>query len=231
MSYPAAAPHGSFEEVFPNVFVVEGVFAMSKLVRIQRNMTVIRDGDELTLVNGIRLTPEGEKKLEALGTVKHMVRIGAFHGVDEPYLKERYAPTFWAQEGQRGKLKADEVLAEGRTPIEASFFEFEKARHKEGALILPQDDGILLTCDSVQNIQSTRGCSFAAKMFVHVAGMLRPANIGGPWRKEMTPKGNSLQPDFERLLGLPFRHLISGHGDVNHTVKEDLQKTIQHVYG
>src|SRR5688572_6827527 len=84
-----AMPHGPITEVFPDVFVVEGGFQFAPGVRITRNMTVVRQGDELTIINSVRLTPDGEAELEKLGRVKHVVRIGAFHGADDPYYVDR----------------------------------------------------------------------------------------------------------------------------------------------
>jgi hypothetical protein len=36
--------------------------------------------------------------------------------------------------------------------------------------------------------------------------------IGPMWLKAMTPEGSSLLADFERLVQMPFRHLLPGHG-------------------
>ena len=75
--------HGPFEAIFPDLFRVEGQFELLRGVRIGRNMIVVREGSDLTLINAVRLTPEGEAELEALGTVRHLVKIGAFHDADD----------------------------------------------------------------------------------------------------------------------------------------------------
>ena len=50
----------------------------------------------------------------------------------------------------------------------------------------------MITCDSVQNWPDTRGCSLPAKLVTRAMGFTRrPAQIGGPWRKFMTPKGGT----------------------------------------
>ena len=62
---------------------------MNPIVRISRNMAILRDDDGLTLVSPIRLGEAGERALEALGTVKRLVRLGAMHGVDDPFRRPR----------------------------------------------------------------------------------------------------------------------------------------------
>ena len=62
---PAAQPHGPLVEVFPDVWQVTGSFGFGPGLRIPRNMTVVRQGDELVIVNTVR---EG-----ALGTVWHVL--------------------------------------------------------------------------------------------------------------------------------------------------------------
>ena len=34
-----------------------------------------------------------------LGTVEHVVKIGGFHGIDDPFYVDRYKPTLWALPG------------------------------------------------------------------------------------------------------------------------------------
>jgi hypothetical protein len=55
-----------------------------------RNMTVVRDGEALTLVNTVRLDEAGLRRLESLGTARNVVRIGVLHGIDVPFYIARY---------------------------------------------------------------------------------------------------------------------------------------------
>ena len=77
-------PHGDIESLGADIFAVRGSIRINLLMRISRNMGIVRDGSELTLVNPIQLRPETEKKLAELGEVKNIVRLGAFHGIDDP---------------------------------------------------------------------------------------------------------------------------------------------------
>ena len=94
--HPAALPHGPIEEVADGIFRVQGSTRMGPGMRITRNMAIVRTGDELTIVHSVRLSPEGESQLEKLGTVKNVVKIAHFHGLDDPYYLDRFGATYWA---------------------------------------------------------------------------------------------------------------------------------------
>lgn len=226
--HPPAMPHGPIREVFPDVFVVTGGFRMGPGVTIPRNMTIVRQGTELTLINSVRLTPEGEAELEALGTPKHLVRIGAGHGADDPYYVQRRGLTLWAppKMRHRGGLRAEE-LTEGSSPIAKSrVFTFVGGIAPEGALLL--DGGVLVTCDSFQHWETFDGCSFLGKVSAKALGF-GPAVIGTIWAKRMGP---GIREDFERLRELPFSHVISGHGEVlRDRAREELERAITKRYG
>ena len=62
-------------------------------------------------------------------------------------------------------------------------------------------------------------------------GFKHPAQIGPPWRKMMTPEGGSLKPDFDRLVQLPFKHLIGAHGGLaSDNANELLRATIARTF-
>jgi len=52
-------PHGGIDEIFPDVFLVHGTFRSGPGISFGRNMIVLREGDTLTVVNAVRLTPDG----------------------------------------------------------------------------------------------------------------------------------------------------------------------------
>ena len=67
--YPPVYPHDPIEEIAQDVFMVRGSLKMNALLRISRNMAVIRHNSELTLVNPVRLHAAEEEKLQTLGTI------------------------------------------------------------------------------------------------------------------------------------------------------------------
>ena len=87
--------HGPIEEITNDVFWVQGSIQLAPGIRLMRNMVIVRSGEELTLVSPVRLSPGGEAELKRLGTVRHVVKIGFFHGVDDAYYRERFSATYW----------------------------------------------------------------------------------------------------------------------------------------
>jgi hypothetical protein len=83
-------PHDPIEEIQPDVFMVRGCIKLNALMTITRNMAIVRHAGELTLVDPIRLSATEQKRLDALGAVKRVLRLGPFHGVDDAYYVERY---------------------------------------------------------------------------------------------------------------------------------------------
>ncbi|MFT3770995.1 MAG: hypothetical protein QM820_36725 [Minicystis sp.] len=214
-TFPAPLPHGPIREIFPDVFVVRGSFRMAPLVSIARNMIILRRGTDLTLVNSVRLSAAGEAELTKLGAVKHLVKLGAFHTLDDPYYKSRFAPTFWAPAPQ--DAKTEKLVDGGPSPSEGvSVFSFERTKKGEAALVVAQPQGnLLVTCDRVQNWVDTEGCSLFGGLATRALGFIEPAKIGPMWLKAMTGgKPSALKPDFDRLLARDFVHLIAGHGDL-----------------
>ena len=97
--YQAATAHNDIEELFEDVFMVRGSVQLAPGILISRNMFILRQGQDLTIISSIRLSPEGEANLDALGEVKHVIRLGDFHGRDDPYYIDHYSAEFWRQPG------------------------------------------------------------------------------------------------------------------------------------
>ena len=233
--FPRATPHGPIEPVADDVFWVRGSVGLGPGLRITRNMAIVRSGDELTLVHSVRLTPEGEAELEKLGTVKNVVKVAYMHGQDDAYYLDRFGATYWAlPDGARDQdPEIQQGLRDDNLPFDdAKLFEFRDTKEKEAALLVERSDGILITGDSVHNWTDTAGCSAPAKLVTRLMGFLkRPAQIGPPWRKMMTPKEGTLRPDFERLANLDFAHIVPAHGrPLINTAKQDLRATIEATF-
>ena len=165
------------------------------------------------LVNTVRLDEAGLAALDALGRVRDVVRLGAFHGRDDAFYRARYGARLWAVPGSAHAdgLAADRELVDGgELPlVGARALVFRSSRHPEAALLLERAGGVLVTCDAVQNwtgidpyFSPETGAQFEA------GGLLRPANVPSTWTHACAPAA----ADFARLLTLPFRHLVTGHG-------------------
>jgi hypothetical protein len=221
-------PHGALTEVFPDVFVVRGSFTMAPLTSITRNMTVVRRGNELTILNAVRLSDEGETQLAKLGVVKNLVRLGVGHGADDPYYVKRYAPRTFAPTRMRRLrgVTVDQTLSENdELPFGARAFVFQNGVVDELAVLLPDAGGVLITCDALQHWTTTEGCSLLGKIGARALGLMKPAAIGPIWLKGITNKEPvRVRPDFERLLTLDFKHLLPAHGS---PLKDDAKALVR----
>ncbi|MCB9780949.1 MAG: hypothetical protein H6742_20440 [Alphaproteobacteria bacterium] len=235
-AFPDVLPHGVLEPLAPGIHWVRGSVRMGPGVLIPRTMVVLQHEGELTLVSAVRLDDQGIAALDALGRVAHIVKIGT-HGMDDAWYLDRYDARLWAAAGmthQDPTLTIDHgFTADGPFPVPwVTPFLFEQTRRPEAALLAARGHGVLITCDSVQHWPDLEGCSALAKPVTVAMGFLKPANIGPPWRRIMTPPGGSLRPDYERLLALPFDTVVGGHGKpLVGGAKDALRATVKRVFG
>jgi hypothetical protein len=241
---PEAFPHGEIKQLFPNIYFVKGGIALVPpttplTMKFSRNMTIIVDANAenddrstLILVNTVRLDENGLKELDKLGTVKHTMRIGGFHGVDDAFYKERYAgATTWSVEKNYVSafdfnkdeappppyMMADKILTkDSELPIkDASIHIIESATPKEGLLLLHKrgDEGdktIAISADSLQNwARSDEHFNLFARFMMWMSGFLKAHNIGVGWYNGAKPK----KEDVKSVLDLNFDHVIPGHGE------------------
>lgn len=215
MAFPPAMPHGRLREVFSDIYFVTGTTTPSFLGRrwqFSRNMVVVREGAALTLVNSVRLDERGLAELDALGAVRHVVKLGAFHGMDDAFYVDRYGAKLWALPGathESGRA-TDHELGAALPFAGATLFQFETVTAPEGVIVLAREGGVLISCDSLQNWCAPDAyfdASSAEKMTE--MGFIRPANIGPGWKL-----GSNVKPeDFVRLKRIAFKHLLPAHGE------------------
>ena len=214
--FPPAFRHGPIEPLTERSHLVRGGIRLKGVLRISRNMAIVRNGDALTLVNPIRLDGDGEQALKALGTVKHIVRLGAMHGMDDPYYVERFGAEFWCQRGglvYPEPTNAHALGAAGELPFpDAELFCFEGVQQPEAAILLREGRGVLLTCDALQHYGDFGHHNLLARLAMPFLGFRRSTVVGPVWLKAMTPAGASLRGEFERLLELDFDMLLAAHG-------------------
>jgi hypothetical protein len=215
-AFPPALPHGELEEVFPDTFFVTGTSRpnfMGADWQFSRNMVVLRRGDALTLVNTVRLDEAGLARLDALGRVTNVVRLGAFHGLDDAFYLARSTARYFGLAGAppQGDRAPDVLLGpDAEPPVpDAKCLLFETSKVPEALLWLPVAGGLLISCDSLQNwVEVDRFFDAPSAERMRGFGFIRPANIGPGWRSAAAPEA----ADFRRILALPFRHLLPAHG-------------------
>lgn len=234
-NYLEALPHTKIEEIFPDVFFVSGtrVWDFQNLRwQFSRNMTVLRENGELSLINTVRLDDDGLDALDKLGKVKNIVKVGSLHSVDDAFYADRYSATVWAMDGMPlDNITAHKKLAPGgEMPVSrASFFAFETTKIPEGILILDREGGIAVACDALQNWNKPD--EFFSDESVEVMtgmGFFQKANVGPVWMQAAEPGAE----DFKRLKEIKFAHALCGHGEpLIGSASEQYSATFNRLFG
>ena len=128
-----------------------------------------------------------------------VVHIAGFHGMDDPFYKERYGAKVWALKGQRyvagfdhnaePYLTADvEVDATSALPIANASVHVIGSAPPEGLLLIGREGGVLVSGDCLQNWQAPDAYfSFVGKVMMRLMGFIKPYNVGPAWLKQTKP--------------------------------------------
>ncbi len=221
-AFPEALEHGDIEELFPDVFFVTGSVSMPGPIpmRFSRNMTIVRQDGELTLINTIRLNSSGLAQLERLGQVKNIIRLAGFHGMDDPFYKDRYDATVFSVNapyltgfgtGAEPYFEPDEIIdLTTALPLEGGrLIAFKSASPAEGLLLLEREGGIIVSGDCMQNwAKPDRFFSLPARLMMRFMGFIKPHNIGPGWLKGAKPDIG----EIKSVLDHEFSHVLPVHG-------------------
>jgi hypothetical protein len=228
---------GTLEQVFDDVWWAWGTVKFAPGILFPRNMTIVREKGELVIIHAVVMPDDIQKQIEALGPIKHVVRLGAFHGMDDKKYVDRYSAAMWMPDGcdhtHAPATKIRHLAPGGELPIsDASLFDFTASQTPETAIHLPRHGGVLLTCDSIQNWETTAGCSFLGGAMSRMMGFRGRACIGPGWRKASEPKdGVGFRDHFAKLLELDFKHVLSAHGaPMKNTARDDLRASVSKIY-
>ena len=226
---PRALPHDkNFREIFDNVFFMKGAMTNSMLCKCtaaaySRSMVVVRTGGSLTIINSLRLSEAGLAKLNALGDVKHVIRIAAAHGRDDLFYKRVYGAKVWAVEGTkyvRGlNYKADayftpDVWMNASTvlPIPHAKLAIVNTAYgaPEGSLLLRGGGGVLISGDNMHNWDGPdKYFNLEARILLPLIGMTKPCQMGPMWKVSLQPD----MSDLRALLDLPWDSVLPSHGE------------------
>jgi len=236
MAHPAVCPHDAIEQIADDVFMCRGSVKLNPVLRISRNMAIVRHEGELTLINPVRVNDTELAHLDALGEVKHLVRMGAFHGQDDPFYMDRYQPRFWSQAGGTTyrEPNVDEVIDDGTIlPFsDAKVRCFKETLQPEAVILLTRGKGLLLTTDGLQHYGDYSNNNLAARILMPRIGFPRTTIVGPFWMKLMTPEGGSLKREFDEILELEFDALLSAHGTFLATGAHDsVRRAVENAYG
>lgn len=215
--YTPAWPHSDIKQVFPDIFYVTGTnITQYDGITLQhsRNMTIIRNQDKLSLVNTIRLTEDGLKQLASLGKIENVIRIGSFHGRDDAFYIDKHDAKLWALPGMEhanGREADYDLTPDGLKPFNnCEVVTFNSSRFPEAVLRINQNDGILITCDSIKNwLGKDEFFNDSTAVPYEAQKLFGTAAINKIWLE-------ATQVEKSELLALgklKFRHLLSAHGE------------------
>jgi hypothetical protein len=224
-NFEAVQPQDPLVEVLPNLYLLRGSIKLVPGISISRNMVVLREGEELTLISSVRMTPENEDRLEELGRVTNLVRISG-HGVDDAYTVSRFGAKFWCLSGNENAYERptpDGVFdgTEELPFLNADLHKFQGINASEVALVWRNNDGVLITSDALQHYGDWRYFN-APSRFIHpLMGFSRGMIVGPMWHRLFTVDEDVLQHNFESLVERDFRHMIGLHGTLCRDVAKD----------
>ncbi|MBA2710310.1 MAG: hypothetical protein H0U57_06955 [Tatlockia sp.] len=227
--------HSQIREVQPNIFFVTGIniYFDDKGVEQQhsRNMIIIREKTNLSLINTVRLTEEGLQELEKLGKIVNVVRIGAFHDRDDDFYCNRYQAKLWALPGMKHKNNRQtdiELTPNGTMPFSnSSLVIFKTSIVSEGIFIINED--VIVSCDSIKNWENPDPFfSETTANAYEKAGFFGKAKVSKIWREHCQVQLS----DFMQLKDFNFKHLLSAHGEpLLNLDKNQLLESIKSQYG
>mmetsp|Transcript_18109 Transcript_18109/g.43300 ORF Transcript_18109/g.43300 Transcript_18109/m.43300 type:complete len:268 (+) Transcript_18109:10-813(+) len=227
--YPPAEGNGQILPLNSDVFYVEGYFTMMPLTKVRSTMTILRDGNELTLVNTVRLDEKGLRHLEELGQVRKVVRLGGGHGTHDAFYVQRYNAILYGLAGMKWgpdcgepqkkigtiPLQMDRDLAQGSPVPTGRVIILETKPDMPEAALHVDRHKLLITCDCVQNhgAEGDVPSGMAGSMF-SVMGFKGEARTPPMWFKFFSPSGTAgpMQQSLDRLHDVQWSMLITAHG-------------------
>lgn len=216
-------------------YFVSGPHSFNSMMSFSRNMVIIKHNAELTLVDPMPLSPEGEAELEKLGTVKRLIRLGHFHGSADAYYKEKYGVELWAtgSSSTYPDIPIEKIINEDTDlpfpDAQLVVFDINEDTGPGSEAVLRYKN-LLITCDSLQYYEDYSHSNWFAKMMLPVLGF-KGLCIGPPWHGVTASEEKTLEADFERIMDLNFDKLVAAHGNVYESeAKRAVRVAIDAVY-
>ena len=209
--------------MLPGLYFVTGTVKLPGPlpVRFSRNMTVVRSGERLVVVNSVRLDDAGLAALDRLGKVTDVVRLAANHGMDDPFYAERYGAKVWVVKGQRYTAgfatstpetyftPDHEMDAATALPIAGANLFVIDSQPPEGLLVLAEHGGVVISGDCLQHwAKPDEYFNWLARIAMRAMGFIKPHNIGPAWLKQCKPPKDQLRA----ILDLSFTNVLPAHG-------------------
>ena len=213
--------------------------------RVNRNMVVISSEEtpgshaELTLIDCLRITSEGERKLKKLGTIRRIVRLGmTMHGAEEDdyYLRtcpniERWAPGDFLSPVE---VPIHKKLSEsGATPFPyCKVMLFKQSTCPEAAILLYRDGkhgNCLITGDCLQHQLDNEFINMPVVAKFKMAGLLESdVVVSQQWLKVNMPAPGAYKPTAykEKRSNRPRMRRMSSLSGTQKALRGDFMRLI-----
>lgn len=208
-------PHQSITKNFENIYSLMGSMQLFGVFKYSRNMVILKEGEKLCLVNPVRLDKEEETKLLELGKIYSILKLGRLHSIDLPYYMDHFSPKLWASENDsfvkehNYKIDIDFEKTDKLPFLDMQIYSFKTSKENETIAFLPQNEGIVLSCDALVNMKKIDPmANWLVKTLSKI--LPEPTYIGPNWFKAMKPK----KEDFDNILRLSFDKMIPAHGPI-----------------
>ena len=227
--YSPAWPHGPIQEIFRDIFMLTGTNIIEhdgNTIQASRNMIIVRDNNQLSLINTVRLDANGIESLNSLGTVKHIIRTGAFHGRDDAFYLDHFSDAnYWQVQPEDNSIHSTSPFTHLKNEtllpfLSAKFYHLSKAPHEEGFIHIPNiHNGVVITCDSIKNwCEVDKFFNETTGQQMREGGEIQSARISPIWLQAT----NTSKTDFNIFSQLEFKHLLSAHGEALKNNADDM---------
>lgn len=197
-STPVLAAPAGLEPVYRdmpscNLFIVRSLFPMQPIpyfMKLPITMTIARDDSgDLTLFNAFRVPEDVENQILALGQLRHVVKLGQFHGAADAYYcrsPKFSSPDYWAAPGATLSPGLDvtrELKPGGPLPIEgAQLYNLDGLPFVENVITVPVPGrrNALIACDALMHLADTSGAPILARLMMNMFGFTCELNAPQP---------------------------------------------------
>ncbi|MEZ4741138.1 MAG: hypothetical protein R3B45_01595 [Bdellovibrionota bacterium] len=228
-NYFRLLPHGPLKEVLPNVFTVTGLMRIYGLFQYSRAMTILNENGTLAIINPVRVEEDLLNKIQKLGQIKYLLKIGQLHNVDVPFYMDKFSLELWIN---RNDPSVDESYSTryfddvDEIPIlRCKVRTIRGSEIKESILVTPGDGGCLHSCDAFVNMGSDPNHNWLTSKLSKF--LPDPTYIGPNWIKMAKPPEASLK----FVLDFDFENFIPAHGEpIIGNAKKKIEKYMESFY-
>jgi hypothetical protein len=223
-------PYGTWQEIAPGVWTLEGEWYES---RFKRRMTAIQTSAGLWIHNPFAMDEAGYRALEALGSPRWIVAPNRMHASDCGVARARFPGAELAvPNALRKKFSGATVLREGHGPTEIEAIEVLGTRWMDEWVFFHRPTGTLIVTDLLFNLDMNVEPplnAFERRFYLwdEIHEGLAASKI---FRWIFLRDRREFRKTFERLLALPVQWVVVNHGLCARAGKKELSRAFKNVF-